>query len=79
MAEWLIRLLRLIRPEDKLVRVRSWRPYWDTRHHCPLWPTLVIDQRGGSRMIGQPLWDRARWRDVFRIPEKAHPPMRDTM
>ncbi len=79
MTEWFIRLLRLIQPKDKLVRVKSWRPSWDGRHRCPAWPLMVVDCQGGSRFIGQPLWDRARWRDVFRIPEKPEPPMRGTM
>lgn len=68
MSERLIRFLRLIEPKDKLVRVKSWRPYWDSRYHCPLWPTLLVDRHGGCRCTSQPLWDRARWRHVFRLP-----------
>lgn len=75
MSEWFVRLLRLIEPSDKLVRVKSWRPviYWEKRELW--WPCLLIDRRGGSRITGWPVWDWPRIRDVLRIPPpKPQPP-----
>lgn len=70
-GEWIIRKLRLIEPKDRLVKIKSWRIGWDSRYRCPTWPTYLVDRHGGGRYTSTPLWDRARWRHVFRLPMPA--------
>lgn len=65
MSEIIVRLLRLIDTRDKLVKVQSWRPYWDGRFIC--WPTLLIDQAGIYRRSVSPCWNWPRIKSVLRI------------
>ena len=74
LGERLVRFLRLIEPKDKLIKVKSWWPEWDSKYHCPLWPCMLYDSASGGRMTGWPLWDRARWRKVLRLPDPPGPP-----
>jgi len=72
----LISRLRLIEPDDRLVRIKSWRPRWD--EHGPLWPTMLVDLRGGQRMTVQPVWDWERVRLLLGYPERPQPPFDTT-
>lgn len=52
---------------DRVVKVKSLRPYWDERSKAVGWPTLLID-RGAQRVTVTPIWDRARYA-FWRKPE----------
>lgn len=64
MLQRLFRWLDLIGPRDKLVKVRSWAPYWDGKELT--WPTMLIDQYGYRRCGISPVWDRVRLRQLFQ-------------
>lgn len=49
---------------DKLVRVKSWRPYLGP--HGLEWPCLLIDSNRHRRMSINPVWDRSRLLSPFR-------------
>jgi hypothetical protein len=60
----LFRWFDLIGERDKLVRVKSWKPYWDGRHLS--WPTILVDQDGYQRRTISPVWDWVRVRSLFK-------------
>lgn len=53
-AESVLRAVGAIDRDDKLVRVKSWWPYWDGRYLC--WPTLLVDVKGYKRMTVSRCW-----------------------
>lgn len=63
-GERLLRLLRLLGPRDKLVKVKSWVPYREGGY--VFWPVMLVDQpQHGYRATIAPRWCRARLRDLF--------------
>jgi hypothetical protein len=61
---------------DRIVRIKSLRPvicrnHWSGRREL-LWPTLLVDRRGGRRETSQPVWDRVRFRQLFRGGHHGH-------
>ena len=53
---WLIRDNRI----NRVVRVKTLRPCWDSYCGAIGWPTLLVD-RGYQRMTITPIWDKARY------------------
>lgn len=53
----------LVRPPDKLVFVKSWRPWLGP--YGIEWPTMLID-RFGRRRNAAPVWNWALVRSIFR-------------
>jgi hypothetical protein len=61
MRRWLVRVV--LGPDYKLVRVKSWRPWWGP--HGLEWPVLLVDRRGMRETV-VPVWDRWRFRAMWR-------------
>lgn len=53
----------LLRPQDKLIRVKSWWPSWDK--YGLEWPTMLIDANGYQRRTVTPIWNWPMVRGVF--------------
>jgi hypothetical protein len=48
------------RDGEKLVKVKSWWPWWDTHEKAIGWPTVLIDCPGGKRETSTPIWKRPK-------------------
>jgi len=71
-SERLIRRLKLIEPNEKLIRVKSWWPSYDP--HGPAWPLMLVDRRDGRRWTIVPIWDWERVRLLLGYPERPSGP-----
>ena len=75
-APWFLRLTGALAPNEKLVCVKSWRPWWG-----PFgieWPCMLID-RGAARLTVSPVWDRARLWPQEPDPMPEEPPSTATI
>ena len=69
MAERLLHWLKVLQPGDRLVKVKSWMPWWDGKYVC--WPTMLVD-RPGTRMTIAPCWNAWQVRALLRL-NRARP------
>jgi hypothetical protein len=59
LIEWL-----LMRPCDKVVKVKSWKPAWGK--YGMEWPAMLVDMNGYRRVTATPVWNWPLVRGIFR-------------
>jgi hypothetical protein len=65
MIEFIMKKMKLLEQRDKLVRVKSWRPWFGP--HGLEWPTMLVDAYGYRRVTTSPVLDRTWIRILLRL------------